>query len=386
VEKALKLFEYEAKTILAKYGIPTPQGGLATSASQAKEVASKLKPPVVIKAQVLVAGRGKAGGILFASSAEEAETAANKLLNMQIKGIPVKSIWIEEKIQIKRELYFGITTDRFNQSYVAIASAAGGMEIEEIAAKTPEKVIKLLINPEYGFRSFHARQMATKMGYAGNQISELGKVLERLYCIGMDYDAELIEMNPLVETVDGKFAAADARIILDDNALFRHQEYKKRLLEGESELSPQELEAMKNDLAYVKLDGNIGVIGNGAGLVMATLDTIQYYGGKPANFLDVGGGAPSEKTALALKIVLSDPNVRALFINILGGITRCDEVARGILEAKEKVGVTKPMVIRLVGTNEEEGKRILTNAGIHVLESMEEAAQRAVEISKQGGK
>jgi succinyl-CoA synthetase beta subunit len=386
VEKALKLFEYEAKTILAKYGIPTPQGGLATSASQAKEVASKLKPPVVIKAQVLVAGRGKAGGILFASSAEEAETAANKLLNMQIKGIPVKSVWIEEKIQIKKELYFGITTDRFNQSYVAIASAAGGMEIEEIAAKTPEKVIKLLINPEYGFRSFHARQMATKMGYAGNQISELGKVLERLYCIGMDYDAELIEMNPLVETVDGKFAAADARIILDDNALFRHQEYKKRLLEGESELSPQELEAMKNDLAYVKLDGNIGVIGNGAGLVMATLDTIQYYGGKPANFLDVGGGAPSEKTALALKIVLSDPNVRALFINILGGITRCDEVARGILEAKEKVGVTKPMVIRLVGTNEEEGKRILTNAGIHVLESMEEAAQRAVEISKQGGK
>lgn len=382
----MKLFEYEAKTILAKYGIPTPEGGLATSASQAKEVASKLKPPVVIKAQVLVAGRGKAGGILFASSAEEAETAANKLLNMQIKGIPVKSIWIEEKIQIKRELYFGITTDRFNQSYVAIASAAGGMEIEEIAAKTPEKVIKLLINPEYGFRSFHARQMATKMGYAGNQISELGKVLERLYCIGMDYDAELIEMNPLVETVDGKFAAADARIILDDNALFRHQEYKKRLLEGESELSPQELEAMKNDLAYVKLDGNIGVIGNGAGLVMATLDTIQYYGGKPANFLDVGGGAPSEKTALALKIVLSDPNVRALFINILGGITRCDEVARGILEAKEKVGVTKPMVIRLVGTNEEEGKRILTNAGIHVLESMEEAAQRAVEISKQGGK
>ena len=179
--------------------------------------------------------------------------------------------------------------------------------------------------------------------------------------------------------------AADARIIIDDNALFRHPEYKKKLLEGESDLSPQELEAMENDLAYVKLDGNIGVIGNGAGLVMATLDTIQYYGGKPANFLDVGGGAPSEKTALALKIVLSDPNVRALFINILGGITRCDEVARGILEAKQKVGVTKPMVIRLVGTNEEEGKRILTDAGIHVLESMDEAAQRAVQIVAKGG-
>jgi succinyl-CoA synthetase beta subunit len=202
----------------------------------------------------------------------------------------------------------------------------------------------------------------------------------------MDYDAELIEMNPLVETTDGKFVAADARIIIDDNALFRHQEYKKRLLEGESELTPQEIEAMKNDLAYVKLDGDIGAIGNGAGLVMATLDTIQYYGGKPANFLDVGGGAPAEKIATALKIVLSDPKVKALFINILGGITRCDEVARGILEAQEKIGATKPMVIRLVGTNEAEGKRILTEAGIHVLESMEEAAQRVVEISRHGGK
>jgi len=202
----------------------------------------------------------------------------------------------------------------------------------------------------------------------------------------MDHDAELIEMNPLVETVDGKFVAADARIIVDDNALFRHQEYKKRMLEGEGELTPQELEAVRNDLAYVKLDGNIGVIGNGAGLVMATLDTIQFYGGKPANFLDVGGGAPSEKIATALKIVLSDSAVEALFINILGGITRCDDVARGILEAKNRAGVTKPMVIRLVGTNEEEGKRILTEAGIHVLESMEEAARRVVEISGGGGK
>jgi len=382
----MKLFEYEAKNILAKYGIPTPQGGLATNTSQAREIATKLKPPFAVKAQVLVAGRGKAGGILFADSIAEVEKAAEKLLGMQIKGIPVKSVWIEEKIQIKSELYFGITTDRFNQSYVAIASAAGGMDIEDVAAKTPEKVIKFLINPQCGLRSFHTRQIARKMGYVGSQVSELGRTLERLYCAGMDYDAELVEMNPLVETVDGRFVAADARIIIDDNALFRHQEYKKRLLEGESELTAQELEALKNDLAYVKLDGNIGIIGNGAGLVMATLDTIQYYGGKPANFLDVGGGAPPEKIAIALKIVLSDPSVEALFINILGGITRCDDVARGILEAKEKVGVKKPMVIRLVGTNEEEGKRILTEAGIHVLESMEEAAQQAVEIARHGGK
>jgi len=382
----MKLLEYEAKTILARYGITTPQGGLATNTSQAREVATKLKPPFAVKAQVLVAGRGKAGGILFANSIEEAEKATEKLLSIQIKGIPVKSVWIEEKIQVKKELYFGITTDRFNQCYVAIASAIGGMEMEEIAAKTPEKVIKLLINPQHGLRSFHTRQIAKKMGYAGGQFSELGRTLERLHRAGMDYDAELIEMNPLVETADGKFVAADARIIIDDNALFRHQEYKRRLLEGESELAPQELEAIKNDLAYVKLDGNIGVIGNGAGLVMATLDTIQYYDGKPANFLDVGGGAPSEKIAIALNIVLSDPNVKALFINILGGITRCDEVAHGILEAKKKVGVTKPMVIRLVGTNEKEGKRILTEAGIHVLESMEEAAKRVVEISGHGGK
>ena len=382
----MKLFEYEAKNILTKYGIPTPYGGLATNASQAHEVATKLKPPFVVKAQVLVAGRGKAGGILFADSIADVEKATEKLLSMQIKGIPVRNVWIEEKVQIKKELYFGITTDRFNQSYVAIASTIGGMEIEEVAAEAPEKIIKLPINPQHGFRSFHARQMARKMGYAGSQVSELGRIFERLYCVGMDYDAELIEMNPLAETVNGEFVAADARIILDDNALFRHQEYKKRLLEDESELSPQEIEAMENDLAYVKLDGDIGVIGNGAGLVMATLDTIQYYSGKPANFLDVGGGAPAEKIAIALKIVLSDPKVKALFINILGGITRCDEVARGILEAKAKIGATKPMVIRLVGTNEEEGKRILTEAGIHVLESMEEAAQRAVEISKHGGK
>jgi succinyl-CoA synthetase beta subunit len=193
-------------------------------------------------------------------------------------------------------------------------------------------------------------------------------------------------MNPIVETTDGRFIAADARIILDDNALFRHPEYKKRLLGEGGELTQQELEAMKNDLAYVKLDGNIGVIGNGAGLVMATLDTIQYYGGKPANFLDVGGGAPSERTAVALRIVLSDPNVTALFINILGGITRCDEVARGILAAKETLGVTKPMAIRLVGTNEEEGKRILKEAGLHAFNSMEEAAQQVVEISRREGR
>jgi succinyl-CoA synthetase beta subunit len=381
----MKLFEYEAKNILAKYGVPVPQGGLVTDKSQAREVATQLKAPFVAKAQVLVAGRGKAGGILFADSVADVEKAAEKLLSTQIKGLPVKSVWIEERMIIEEELYFGITTDRFSQTYVAIASSIGGIEIEEVAARSPEKVVKFLIDPQNGFHSFHARQIARKMGYSGNQLSELGRIFEGLYSAGMDYDAELIEMNPLVATIDGKFVAADARIIMDDNSLFRHQEYRKRLLESGSELTPEEIEAARNDLAYVRLDGNIGVIGNGAGLVMATLDTIQYYGGRPANFLDVGGGAPSERIATALKIVLSDPNVTALFINILGGITRCDEVARGILEARAKVEVSKPTVIRLVGTNEEEGKRILTEAGVHVLESMEAAAQKVVEAARNGG-
>jgi succinyl-CoA synthetase beta subunit len=382
----MKLFEYEAKTLLAKYGIPIPQGGLATTASQATEVASRLQPPFAVKAQVLVAGRGKAGGILFADSAEEVEEAAGRILSMKIKGLPVNSVWVEEKIRVKRELYFGITIDRLNRCYIAVASHMGGVDIEEVASKVPEKVMKTEIKPLLGFRTFQTRDIARRMGYGGNQILELGRIFERSYMAGMENDAELVEMNPLVETADGKFVAADARMIVDDNALFRHQDYEKRLFEVESDLSPQELQAMSNDLAYVKLDGDIGVIGNGAGLVMATLDTIQYYGGKPANFLDVGGGAASEKIALALKIVLCDPKVKTLLINILGGITRCDEVANGILDAKKKVEATTPMVIRLVGTSEDEGKRILANAGIPVLESMEEAVKRAIEISGQEGK
>jgi len=381
----MKLFEYEAKDILAKNGIPVPDGALVSDRSQTNQNASKLKMPVAIKAQVLVAGRGKAGGIVFANSIEETEKAVEKLLSMHIKGMAVRSVRIEEKIQVKKELYVGLTTDRFRQRYVMITSGTGGIDIEEVASKSPEKVILTSIDPEFGFHSFQARQIASRMGFVGTQLIDLGKILERLYNIGMSLDAELIEMNPLVEDSNGRFIAADARLIIDDNALFRHPEYKKRSMEGDGELSQQEIEAIKNDLAYVKLDGDIGIIGNGAGLVMATLDTIQYFGGKPANFLDVGGGAPSEKITAALKIVLSDPKIRVLFINILGGITRCDEVARGILGAKEKLKVTRPMIIRLVGTNEKEGKRLLTEAGIQVLESMEEGAQRAVEISEKQG-
>jgi len=381
----LKLHEYEAKEIFSKYGMPTPKGELATSPKQARDIATKLGVPVAIKAQVLVSGRGKAGGILFASSPMETEVITRRLLTTKVKATRVQSVLVEEKLNIKKELYFGITTDRSSQSYVVIASSEGGMDIEEVAAAMPEKIMRVLINPFYGFRSYHARQIARKLGYSANQLGDLTRIFIQLYRVAMDYDTELIEINPLVETIDGKFVVADARLLVDDNALYRHPEYKERLVQEETELSSRELEAQKSGLAYVSLDGNIGIIGNGAGLVMATLDVVQLHGGNPANFLDVGGGASADKMTSALDLVLSDPKVKVVFINILGGITRCDEVAKGILEAKKRVGFVKPMVIRLVGTNEEEGRRILTEAGIHVLDSMEEAAMRAVEMVKSGG-
>ena len=381
----MKLFEHEAKEIFSKYEIPIPKGGLANSPAQARKTATQVKAPVAVKAQVLVAGRGRAGGILFANSPREAELSARKLLGTEIRGLKVQSILVEEKLPIRKELYFGITLDRSSRSYVAIASSEGGVEIEETAATMPEKIVKLFVRPLYGFRPYHARQIAKKLGYIGNQMRELAAILLKLYRVAMDYDAELCEMNPLVETTERKFVAADARLIIDDNALYRHPDFQRRIIEkGGTELTSQELEARKSGLAYVKLDGNIGVIGNGAGLVMATLDAIQLYGGNPANFLDVGGGASSDKMAAALNLVLSDPRVEVVFINVLGGITRCDEIAKGILEARNRIGFAKPMVIRLVGTNEEKGKHVLLKSGIQVLDSMEEAAERTVEIAKAG--
>ena len=379
----MKLFEHEAKNILTKYEIPVPKGALAMSPAQAREMAAQLRAPYVIKAQVLVAGRGKAGGIQFAENVEEVEAVAAKILGTKIKGLAVGSIWIEEKIPIKRELYFGITTDRANRCYVAIASVAGGVDIEEVASKTPEQIVKLPIDPFTGFRGHHARQVAGRLGYSGKALLSLASMFERLYKVAMDFDVELIEMNPVVETLNQEFVAADARMIIDDSALFRHREYKERLLsEDKTELTSAEVRAQKEGLAYVQLDGDIGIMGNGAGLVMATLDAVKLYGGSPANFLDVGGGASEQQIASALNILLTDVRASVVFVNILGGITRCDEVAKGILDARKKTGFTKPIVIRLVGTNEEEGQRVLKEAGIHVLDSMEEAAEKAVAVSR----
>jgi succinyl-CoA synthetase beta subunit len=375
----LNLSEYEAKQEFSTYSIPVPQGTLVTNSNQTAQAIAKLKPPYMIKAQVLVGERGKAGGIISAKSAKEAEEAVAKLLGAQIKGLPVKQVLIEEKLPIRKELYVGITIDRFNRSYVALASATGGVEIEEIAGKTPKAIIRTLIAPQLGIRSFHAMAIAKQLGYSGNQLAELAAIIQKLYQVCVDNDAELVEINPLAETETGNFVALDARMVIDDNALFRHPECAEREAE---ELSSQEALALKNNLAYVKLDGDIGVVGNGAGLVMATLDLLNFFGGKPANFLDLGGGATIEAITAALQIVFADPDTKAVLVNVLGGITHCDDVARGIVEAANEAKVKKPLVVRLVGTNQQEGQKILSDAGISVLDSMEEAARQAVEITR----
>jgi succinyl-CoA synthetase beta subunit len=379
----LKLYEHEAKAIFSNYGIPTPKGELAETSNQARIAAEKLKGPVAVKAQVLVAGRGKAGGILFAKSAQEAEESAQKLLNTQIKGTPVTKVLVEEQIKFQKELYFGLTVDRLNRCFVAVASQVGGVEIEEVAKQHPQKIFKQPVNPRLGFRNFHARQLAKSLGYSGEKLLAITDIFLKMYQASVDLDAELIEMNPIVETPEGKFVAVDTRIILDDNALFRHQEYAKVRVAEPRELSPQEFEAQENDLAYVKLNGDIGVAGNGAGLVMATMDLINFFGGKPANFLDMGGGASPERIEAAFRIIFSDGQVRVLFVNILGGITLCDEVARGIIGARKQLHSSKPLVVRLVGTNEAEGKRILADASVQAFDSMEEAAQKAVQLAKE---
>ena len=378
----MRLLEHQAKAVFARYGIPVPKGRVARTPHEALEIALELGTPVAIKAQVLVGARGRAGGVLFADTPEDAEKAASKLLGSEVRGVKVHEGLVEEKVPIEHELYMGFTIDRPSRAYVAIASPEGGVEIEEVAEKSPELIFKHRIDPLTGFRQYHALSLVKKMGYEGKKALELTRIFMALYRLAMDYDAELTEINPLAETSDGRFVAVDARLIVDDNALFKHPDLLA-LERPPTEEGVREKMAREAGLGYVELDGDIGIIGNGAGLVMATLDMVAFYGGRPANFLDVGGGASAERMAKALEIVLSNPRVKVVLINILGGITRCDEIAKGILEAVGKLGVKKPLVIRLVGTKEEEGRAILEGAGFVVLRGMEEAAQRAVELARE---
>ena len=378
----MKLFEYEAKDTLKRRGIPTPRGEIATTVKQAVEIAEKLKPPFVLKSQILAGGRGKAGGIRFALNSEEVERAAGELFRSQIKGFKVEKVLVEERIHVKRELYFAVALERSERSYVAVASSKGGIDIEKATAEMPTAIVKTLIDPISGLSFSTAKEVAAEIGLVGKQQTDLAWIMKSLCQIGLDLDAILIEANPLVETPDGSFFALDSRLIIDDNALFRHSDLAKLRFEKDREYTETEIEAMKNGIAYVKLDGEIGIIGNGAGLVMATLDMVHDFGREPANFLDLGGGATSGRIALAVKMLLADPAVEAILVNILGGLTRCDDAARAIIDAIDDFRQTKPIFARLVGTNEAEGKQILLQAGLQVFGSMEEAAKQAVEAIK----
>lgn len=380
----MKLHEYQSKQLFNKVGIPIPRGRLATMASEAKHFAEELGGHVVVKAQVLVGGRGKAGGIRLARSPREAEELATTILGMEIKGLPVRKVLVDEAVSITKEIYLGITNDRAARRPVMMASAAGGVEIEEVARLTPEKIIKLHIDPLLGLREYQARDLAVSIDLPRPLWRAFIDIANALWTAYRSNDASLAEINPLVITSENRLLALDGKMVVDDNALFRHPDLNEmRDLDVEDWA---EIEARKYGLSYISLEGEIGCMVNGAGLAMATMDIIKLSGGQPANFLDIGGGAGSDKVAAALRIILADTNVKAVLFNIFGGITRCDEVARGILTALAEVKTRVPMVVRLVGTNAEEGRRLLAEANMETAETLLEAAEKAVAIAKGASK
>jgi succinyl-CoA synthetase beta subunit len=375
----LKLYEYEAKDIVRRYGVKTPRGEVARTPDEVRIVAEKLGGEVVLKSQILVGRRGLAGGILFASNPEEAYNKASKLLGSIIRGEKVSIVLIEEKICIDKEYYLSLTIDRSNKSLVFLVSPLGGVEVEELVKKYPDKLLRIRIDPLIGYKTYMSRMAAKFLELPRNLWSELNNIMHAMYRVMKDYDADLVEFNPFAKTCNNELVAVDAKITIDDNSLYRHPDLARKY---EDRLPVIEVLAKKHGFSYVELDGNIGIMCNGAGLTMATMDLVAYYGGKPANFLDIGGGASRERVREAVKILLKNKRVRVLLINIFGGITRCDEVARGIIEAIEETGSSKPIVIRLLGTNEEEGRRILEEKGFSVYSEIDDAVAEAVRISK----
>ena len=376
----MKLHEYQSKTIFAKYGIPIPKGRVAATAEEAKQIAEELGGRAVIKAQVLVGGRGKAGGVKVAKNSDEAAEFASQILAMSIKGLRVRKVLVDEAAAIAHEIYFSITNDRAAKKPVMIASAAGGVDIEEVAATTPEKIIKVHIDPLLGLRDYQARDIAASIDLPRDLWRDFSKLATNLWNVYRENDAELAEINPLVITKDNKLVALDGKMLIDDNSLFRHTDLAE--IRDIDEEAPAETDARRHGLSFIKLDGNIGCMVNGAGLAMTSMDIVKLFGGEPANFLDIGGGAGADKVAAAMRIILSDPNVKAVLFNIFGGITRCDEVARGILVAMEEVKPKVPMVVRLVGTNAEEGRKLLENANMITAETLADAAKKAVAAAK----
>ncbi len=378
----MKLHEYQSKRIFAQYGVPIPNGDVATTPAEAKAIAGKLGGRVVVKSQVLVGGRGKAGGVKLANDPAEAEAVAQKILGMDIKGLTVEKVLVDEAADIQQEIYLGIVIDRAVHKPVFIASSEGGVEIEVVAKENPDAIIRLPVDPLLGMVDFQARNLAFDLGLRGKLINQFVKIAKGLYQAFVDSDASLAEINPLVVTGEGKLLAVDGKMVLDDSALYRHPNLEA--MRDVQEEDESERIARDAGLSFVKLDGEIGCMVNGAGLAMATMDIVKHYGAEPANFLDIGGGAKADKVAAALRIILADPKVNAVLFNIFGGITRCDEVANGILEALQEVKTDIPMVARLVGTNEEEGRAILQAANFPSAQSLGEAAQMAVAMAKGG--
>jgi len=385
----MKIHEYQAKAILARYGVPVPRGEVAFDAPAAREIAQRLGAPVVVvKAQIHAGGRGKGGGVKLAHSPDEVEAIARGMLAMTLvthqtgpEGRVVGRVLIEEGLQISRELYLSLLLDRAAGKLVLMASAAGGMDIEEVAASTPEQIVRVHIEPGVGIMPFEARRVGFAIGLDGGQTAKFVAVATGLYRAFQGCDASLVEINPLILTAAGDLLALDAKMNIDDNALYRHADVRE--LRDLAEEDPLEIEASRFSLNYIHLDGNIGCMVNGAGLAMATMDIIKLAGGEPANFLDVGGGANAEQIRNAFRILMSDRNVKSVLINIFGGILRCDVLAQGVIAAVKELGVPVPIVIRMEGTNVEEGKRLLRTSGMNftTADSMDEAAQKVVQLA-----
>ena len=387
----MNIHEYQAKGLLAKFGVGVLSGQVAYTADEAVEAAKKLGGQVwVVKAQIHAGGRGKGGGVKVAKSLDEVREQARRMIGMNLvthqtgpKGKLVKRIYVESGCDIKRELYLGMLVDRATSRITIMASSEGGVEIEEVAAKHPEKIIKVAVDPATGIQPFHARKVAFGLGLEGNQVSSCVKFVMAMYRAFVELDCSIVEINPLVVTGAGDVIALDAKMNFDDNALYRHKDVEE--MRDEDEEDPAELEAGKHNLNYIKLDGKIGCMVNGAGLAMATMDIIKLYGGQPANFLDVGGGATKERVTTAFKIILSDPNVEGILVNIFGGIMRCDVIAEGVVAAAKEVSLHVPLVVRLEGTNVELGKKILAQSGLPILsaDNLADAAEKIVKAVKE---
>jgi len=374
----VKLHEYQSKRLFAAHGVPIPRGDVATTPAEARRIAQELGRPVVVKSQVLVGGRGKAGGIRLAQTPEQAEQVAGEILKLNVKGLPVRKVLVDEAADIRQEIYLGLVVDRAARRTVMMASSEGGVEIEEVARTNPGAIKKVPMDPFLGLRSYQTVSLAKGIGLAGEHFRAFDRIARGLYEAYLAGDASLAEINPLVVTAGGELLAVDGKMVLDDNGLFRHPELAQ--MRDVDEETPAERQAREAGLSYVQLDGQIGCMVNGAGLAMATMDIIKHFGGSPANFLDIGGGARAERVATALRLILADTNVKVVLFNIFGGITRCDEVAKGILVAFEEVQPAVPLVARLVGTNEAEGRAILEGSGYRLITAttLAEAAQKAV--------